>query len=157
MHRARAFAGGGNNFGTALAIMLATAAVAFWIQSPTSVKRTSWRLTTPASGNELHVAVQVGGCDEFGGFAVRESPQAVVVTAYVREGARTTCPLVIQYQQQTVRLNSPVGARALQGCNPPSAIYGAWPGLRDSDCAAVIWPRLAGLGRVGTRGARSVR
>lgn len=123
----------------ALIAILLVMTVAAGIQSCFSnVKRTSWKLTAPPSGSELRVVVQVGGCDKFERFSTKESAEFVVVEAYVRKDVRSTCPAVIDFQRRTLRLSAPMGTRALQGCNPPSAIY-SWPDLPDTDCAAVVF------------------
>ena len=119
-----------------LIIMLMVIAVYAGIQSCFSnVKRTSWRLTAPPSGSELHLAVQVGGCDKFERFSDKDSDQVVLVEAYVRKNVRSSCPDLIEFQRRTLRLSIPIGTRALQGCNPPSAIY-RWADVSDTDCAA---------------------
>jgi len=121
-----------------LIVMLIVVAVSAGIQSCSSnVKRTSWQLTAPPGGSELHLFVQVGGCDKFERFSIKESDQVVLVEAYVRMNVRSACPGLIEFQRRTLQLNTPVGARALHGCNPPSAIY-RWPDLPDTDCAALI-------------------
>lgn len=123
-----------------LIIMLLVVALAIGIQSCSStVKRTSWWLTALPAGTELQLAVQVGGCDSFERFVVRESSQVVLVKAYVRMNVRSGCPSIIEFQRKTLRLSAPIGTRALQGCNAPSAIY-RWPDLSDTDCAAVAFP-----------------
>ena len=120
-----------------LLIVLLVITIAIAVKSCSSIKRTSWELAEPPSGHELQISVQVGGCDLFARTSVTETDETVVVEAYVRDDALTAsgCDDGIFTERRTVQLQAPLGNRALQGCNPASAVY-KLPYLSDSDCAA---------------------
>jgi hypothetical protein len=96
--------------------------------------RTSWRLTAPPSGAELHLGVYVGGCDRFDHIAVKERDRVVLVAAYLRHDVRDTCDDILNFEPKTVQLSAPLGDRALHGCNPPNSVYPE-SGYSDEDCA----------------------
>ena len=121
-----------------IAIILIAVAVALMVDACLSnVKRSSWQLTDPPSGRALHLVVQLSGCDDFQRLTVKESEDAVLIEAYIRQNVRSSCPLILIYEPRTVELSDPVGSRVLQGCNPPSAIY-KWPDVSDADCVSSI-------------------
>lgn len=105
----------------------------------TGSDRSSWKLTAPAEGVELHIAVQVGGCDEFDRTRVRESETEVAIEAYINHNARSSCDDILNYERMSVRLKSPLGDRRLTGCNPSDAVYD-WPDVANDDCTTAILP-----------------
>lgn len=107
-----------------------------------SSELTSWQLADePASSDTtLDVVVMVGGCDEFARFDVRETEESTVtVSAYVNDGAKTNCDDVINLEERTVELRRPLGERVLEGCNPQSALYGAFDrSASNDDCRSSV-------------------
>ena len=120
-----------------LLVVLLVITIAIAVKSCSSIKRTSWELAEPPSGHELQISVQVGGCDLFARTSVTETDARVVVEAYIRDGALSECDDGIFTERRTVQLQAPLGNRALQGCNPASAVH-KLPYLSDSDCAASV-------------------
>ena len=95
--------------------------------------RISWRLTAPASGTELQIGVNMGGCDDFEGLLVSETDSVVHIAAYVR--AHDPCgDDSLLFEPKTVRLSAPLGDRALHGCYPSNSVYPE-SGYSDEDCA----------------------
>lgn len=120
-----------------LLILLLILTIVIAVKSCSSVKRTSWELMEPPSGNQLKIGVLVGGCDGFDNISVTENNTAVVVEAYLRHNIRSACPSILNREPKTVQLHAPLGDRALHGCNPPSSVY-EMTGQSDRDCTVSV-------------------
>lgn len=113
--------------------------LALLFSSCSQIKLTSWELRTQQSGTELHILVARGACDDFDSTFVRETHSTVTVSAFIRQGLRSSCVDSIVLEPETVRLNEPLGNRNLLGCNPPGSI--SISGLQkasDTDCAGSV-------------------
>lgn len=104
-----------------------------------NVKRTSWTLSAAPNGNELQIAVMVGGCDSFSHIQAIETESTVTIAAYLNQDDVSGCDDFLGVEPKTVQLRTPVGDRSLEGCNPHSSVYQS-PDLLDSDCRASIVP-----------------
>jgi len=123
-----------------VAVLLVIAAAVAVQAYFSDVTRTSWRLAAPPSGNELQLLVRRGACDRFARFVVQETDRVVRIEAYIHQTTWGACPAVLLSERKTLTLRAPLGTRELQGCNPPSTVYG-WIDLADTGCAVLGGPR----------------
>jgi hypothetical protein len=108
-------------FGAAVSILLLTAC-GLDIIPPAPPDRTEqvrvpWLLYGGA-GNELELGALTMGadCQRFAGVDVIESDQNVEVRAWVEALPSDKCGLVLRIAPASVRLDAPLGPRALTGC-----------------------------------------
>lgn len=122
------------------AIVLVGLAAAFLLSGcwGWGVERTSWQLTEPPSGTELHIGVWVGGCDSFDTMTVRETEEDVSLQGYIGNDTETNCDDILRFDRKTVQLREPLGDRPLLGCNPSDAVYRLPEGTSNEACASAI-------------------
>lgn len=130
-----------------IAVVVGSLALAVYLIIPPDGERTNWRLAEAPAGTELHLDVEIGGCDGFDRFAVLETDTTVTINAYVRNDVRSSCDHGIFVELKVVELEAPVGGRELRGCSPPDAIYGA------DDSADCSFVRI--VGKIGRRALQS--
>ncbi len=117
-------------------------AFAVLVTACSGLQPTSWRLTAQQSGSELHILVVMSPCDDFDSTSVAETLSTVRVSAFIRQGVRSTCVAAIIPEPETVRLAEPLGNRTLQGCNPPASVYQS-PDISNTDCVGSAVPPTA--------------
>jgi hypothetical protein len=83
-----------------------------------------WDLREPVDGNVLELVVYIGSssCHSFNGVEVDEHDDAVSITARVRSSNDSDCTADDATHEVTVRLDEPLGERALEGCRPRNPI-----------------------------------
>jgi hypothetical protein len=96
--------------------------------------RTSWQPSERPEGDELNIAVFVGGCDNFNSVTVRETDEDVTLQAYVDNNVKSSCDDMIRTEQHTVSLRAPLGDRPLLGCNPDDSVYFLPGGRSNENC-----------------------
>jgi hypothetical protein len=86
-----------------------------------AVKPADWRLTAEPQGRRLDLIVTFGGCQEFERLDVEETGDLVQIDALILQsnlGPNAVCTLQVKAEEVSIELQSNLGDRRLEGCDP---------------------------------------
>ena len=106
---------------------------------PSTTGPTEWDLVT-VSNSEVRIVVYVGSssCNSLADVAVEEDSEQVGINATVTIDGGEDCTSDMTTSEETIQLDSPIGARTLVGCRPPSPLVSGRQQPLRGGCMATV-------------------